>query len=363
MALFCDHTTDVDSKSAIPMRAQTSVVASQLTSSYTNRRALFSHPVLVSLSWMQQKFFLALSNRSLGRGYRFHTTKTKMIRAGADFTFSPSTHDIARTILICAQKRSAALHALFLGWFGRVEGRVRTLGIACDCTCRRKLLVVIRSIPIAGPLPNVSCHVIQAIAIRRKLLDRRDPHIAVFPTIGFRKMALECVGHPFAVRPERRTPRKRLARKSAPGRRLPLGLSGQALSRPVRIGERILVCDVNNGILSPSFQIADRSFWMSPVRPFDVRPPLQIIVERNLVLRRRENDGARNQVLRRSSRIIFSPRLSLRDRDISGCSDEFGELIIGDVGSVHPEAIDINPMNRTGIGSAVHRCSIFSRRI
>jgi hypothetical protein len=88
-----------------------------------------------------------------------------------------------------------------------------------------------------------------------------------------------------------------------------------------------------------------------------------MIVERHLMFGRRENDGTRDQVLGRSSGIIFDSRLPLRNGYISGCLDELGKLLVGDIGLVHPEAIDINAMNRTGIGRTMHSCSICGRRV
>ena len=44
-----------------------------------------------------------------------------MIRAGVDFAFAARADDVARTILIVAKKRAAAMDALLLVRLGRIE--------------------------------------------------------------------------------------------------------------------------------------------------------------------------------------------------------------------------------------------------
>jgi len=44
-----------------------------------------------------------------------------MIRAGVDFPFAERAKDVTRAILIVAEKRAAAVHALFLVRLGRIE--------------------------------------------------------------------------------------------------------------------------------------------------------------------------------------------------------------------------------------------------
>ena len=48
-------------------------------------------------------------------------TKTKMIGTGIDFSFAACAHYVARTVLIVAKKRAAAVHAFFLVRLGRIE--------------------------------------------------------------------------------------------------------------------------------------------------------------------------------------------------------------------------------------------------
>ena len=109
-----------------------------------------------------------------------------MIRAGAAFTLAPRAHHVARTVLVGAQERSTTLHALLLGRLARVEGRVGALRVSCDASTPRELRVVVGSIPIAHPFPDVAGDIVQSVAVRRKLRDRPDASAAVFARVRVR---------------------------------------------------------------------------------------------------------------------------------------------------------------------------------
>src|ERR1043166_2189599 len=67
------------------------------------------------------------ARRSLGEGVfppvriSLHAAKTEMVRAGVDFPFAARADDVARTVMIVAKKRPAAMHALFLVRLGGIE--------------------------------------------------------------------------------------------------------------------------------------------------------------------------------------------------------------------------------------------------
>ena len=67
------------------------------------------------------------ARRQIGYGYRLYTPKAEVIGAGADFTLSSRAHDVARAILVGAQKRSATVNFLSLGGLSGIVGRVRPL--------------------------------------------------------------------------------------------------------------------------------------------------------------------------------------------------------------------------------------------
>src|SRR6266704_1811544 len=83
--------------------------------------------------------------------HRSHATEAEMIRAGVDLAFAARADDVARAILVVAKKRAAAMHALLLVRLRRIKWGIRTLRIVRDTAFVRKLLVVIRAIPIATP--------------------------------------------------------------------------------------------------------------------------------------------------------------------------------------------------------------------
>src|SRR5215831_1924430 len=107
-----------------------------------------------------------------------------MIGASAHFSFPASSDDVAGTVLVRTEKRATANHAFsFRGLVGVVR-RVRAPGVPRNSGHGRQLEVIIWAIPIAGPLPHVACHVVQAVWIRRVVRDGRDSMESVFTVVG-----------------------------------------------------------------------------------------------------------------------------------------------------------------------------------
>ena len=86
---------------------------------------------------------------------------------------------------------------------------------------------------------------------------------------------------------------------------------------------------------------------MTPVCAGNVRPPLEIIVERNRMIGWSEDHRACHQILRKRTWIIFRARFLFRDSYISGCLCELFKLGIRDIGLVHKESIDEDLMHGT----------------
>src|SRR5438552_19146033 len=59
----------------------------------------------------------------------FHAAKAEMVGAGIDFAFTARADDVARAILVVAQKRTAAVHALLFARLGRIERSIRPFRI------------------------------------------------------------------------------------------------------------------------------------------------------------------------------------------------------------------------------------------
>jgi hypothetical protein len=62
------------------------------------------------------------------------------------------------------------------------------------------------SIPIAGPLPDVADHVVEAIAVGLEAADRRGPGVAILVRVVDREDTLPGVGDGLAIRSERARP-------------------------------------------------------------------------------------------------------------------------------------------------------------
>src|SRR6185503_20712370 len=100
------------------------------------------------------------------------------------------------------------MHALLLGRFGRIEGRIRSLGVTRYVPRRGELRVGIRSIPITAPLPDVPGHVVEAVPVGRELRDGRDTDESILARIAVLqwKLPLIDVRHELAARLQLLTP-------------------------------------------------------------------------------------------------------------------------------------------------------------
>src|SRR5438445_462973 len=82
----------------------------------------------------------------------------------------------------------------------RIERRFRPLRNGSNTFSSRKVLVVIRTIPVTRPLPDIAGHVIQAISIRRILRYRRDADASILADVLIWEVPLVRVGHPLSIR-------------------------------------------------------------------------------------------------------------------------------------------------------------------
>src|SRR5271165_7199010 len=121
----------------------------------------------------------------------FHAAEPEMVRASANLALASRAHHIARAILIGAQERASALGLLWLGGFGGVQSRLRALGVSRNGARRHQLRVVIRPIPITGPLPHVPRHVVEAVTVRRKAPYCGYPNIFILTRVLVGKMTLK----------------------------------------------------------------------------------------------------------------------------------------------------------------------------
>src|SRR6185295_9953106 len=97
--------------------------------------------------------------------------------------------------------------------------------------------------------------------------------------------------------------------------------------------------NLDDRIAIPMRDAARVAFRVAPVRPLRIRPPLEMVVERDCMSGWGEHDGAGDEVLRWRAGKIFRARRALRDRHILCSLDELRKLLVGDFRGVHPEAV------------------------
>src|SRR4051794_8940215 len=98
---------------------------------------------------------------SLLSGTRPHQAEADVGRTAGDFALAAAADQISRTVLIGAQVRAAAKHALLRAWFFGIETVRRTLRIDGRGRRPRALRVRVRSVPVGAPLPDVAADVVQ----------------------------------------------------------------------------------------------------------------------------------------------------------------------------------------------------------
>src|SRR5260370_41738329 len=118
---------------------------------------------------------------------------------------------------------------LLLLWFRRIIWSGRSFRVSRNTACIRELLVVVRAIPIARPLPYISSHVVKSIAVGREAARSCDPDILIIAGVLVRKLPLERIRHPLSLRTKLISPYKRFAGEAAPRREFPLCLCRQSL--------------------------------------------------------------------------------------------------------------------------------------
>ena len=130
-------------------------------------------------------------------GLRFlrrpHTPKPHVVAAGVRRAFSPRTQKIAAAILIGAQERTTLLNTFRHTGVRRVVAIGGSLGIPDYASLFSERLIVIRTVPIGRPLPDIPTHVAEPIPIRRIRADGRCPLEAVLGRVVIREVTLERV--------------------------------------------------------------------------------------------------------------------------------------------------------------------------
>src|SRR4030095_7816254 len=120
----------------------------------------------------------------------FRTGDAKVIGTGIDLSLAARADDVARTILVVAKKRAAALDPLFFRRLRWIERGVGPFGISRYAAGFGQIRVVVRPVPIAAPLPDVARHVVEAISVRRKFRHGRESDVTIPPLLFDRERSL-----------------------------------------------------------------------------------------------------------------------------------------------------------------------------
>src|SRR5207247_1556964 len=147
-----------------------------------------------------------------------HTAEANVVAGAAVLALVPGADDIARAELFAAEEGSAALHAHEVLRASGIEVGERALGVLAWA-----LIVVVGAEIIGTPLPDVACHVVQAVAVGREGADRRGAFEAILLGVLERKFALPVVRHELAARPQLVAPRIFLAVEASACGKFPLG--------------------------------------------------------------------------------------------------------------------------------------------
>src|SRR5262249_48454211 len=105
-----------------------------------------------------------------------------------------------------------------------------------------------RHIPVARPLPDIADHVVEPVSIGWETADWGDARIAVLFGVVDRKDALPGVGDGPAILVEGLAPILALTFAAAWGV-FPLRLGRKRAPEPMRVGEGILVSDMDDGMV------------------------------------------------------------------------------------------------------------------
>ena len=177
-----------------------------------------------------------------------------------------------------------------------------------------RFLVLGRREPVARPLPDVAAHVVEPVAVRREAADRRGALEAVLLQVLPRELALPGVRHRPAVREVLVAPGEGRPVEAAAGGVLPLGLGRKLLARPGRVGLRVLVGDLHDGMPVAAVDRRARPARLLPERARHVLPPAADVVQRHGAGGLAEDERARHEQVGLGVRVVGGVERAARRR-------------------------------------------------
>src|SRR5262249_5423305 len=267
-----------------------------------------------------------------------------MGRTEIDLLRLARSRTISRAIIGSAQKRAALDDA---AW--RLAGGQCQLLQFGSARISRRLARVTRPIPIARPLPDIADHVVEAVAVRLEAADRRGPGLAVLVRVVAREDALPAVGDRLALGIEGTRPVVLAVATAARGE-FPLRLGREFTAAPARIGERILVGDMHDGMIVLARNGAAGTGWLTPIGARHVLEALRDAAAAGDIGGLDEDHRAGNEQLLGHAGMRCRVETALGQSHVSRRRDEFAKLRVGHLVAIDPEAIDAH-----GVGEALLR--------
>ena len=168
-----------------------------------------------------------------------------------------------------------------LAWLARVVALVRRghSWVGRDAARARDLVGVAWDVPVRRPLPHVSRHVVEAVAVAWKRSDRRCAFVAVELQVLPRKLALPRVRLRFPIRNVLVTPGERRALESPACGVLPLRFARKLPPGPGGVRLRVLAGDVDDRMPVAPVDRRALSAGVLPVGVRNVLPPVSVVVQ------------------------------------------------------------------------------------
>jgi hypothetical protein len=214
---------------------------------------------------------------------------------------------------------------------------------------------VARDVPVRRPLPDVSGHVVEAVAVRREAPDRRRAFVPVELQVLPGELALPGVRHRPPVGEVLVAPGEHRALEPAAGSVLPLRLGGEPLAHPGRVRLRVFAGDVRDRMRVAAVDRGALPAGPLPEGARDVAPPVAVVVEIHRAGRRVEDQRAWDEEVGVGVGVLGGIERPLGDGDVAGLADKATELGRGDGLLVHPEPVDRNAVHRALLGVEVLR--------
>src|SRR5262245_43690048 len=131
----------------------------------------------------------------------------------------------------------------------------------------------------------------------------------------------------------------------------PLGLGWQTFAGPLCVRHRVIICDLHDRIIFSTLDVAFGAFRMTPVRAFLITPPYVMVVQGNRSGCRSEHSRTRDEIFGKRAGVLCGGGCAFGNCYVASCGDEFSKLFVSQFRSIHPEPVDINPMDGRCIAS------------